>query len=143
MKNFVKRIIAFVHGIIAGVLLYKFFTNSVLLNYLKKDFERKPVYRVRPYYTDYSFYKTRSNDFDIFDFGFGTRSDAEQVLNQIKMEIEKNGLCTIGRLKELSGIESLWSDQHKGWTELSENVRVNRCRDGKYYIDLPDPEELD
>ena len=143
MKNFVKRIIAFVHGIIAGVLLYKFFTNSVLLNYLKKDCKSKSIYQPRSY-AAYSFYNKRyCNDFNIYDYAFKIRSDAEQVLNLIKMEIEKNEFCTAGRLKELLGKEALWSDQHIGWTELSDDVRVYRGRDGKFYIDLPDPEELD
>ena len=150
MKNFVKRMIAFVHGIIAGALLYKFFTNSVLLNYVKKDFESKQVYRPNLYGTATNYNRTVTNynkrmrqDFSIYDIDFKTRSDAEQVLKQIEMEIEKNGSCSVGKMKELINKETSWSDYHKGWTHLTYADQVVRGWNGKYYIDISDPVELD
>lgn len=142
MKNYIKRVIAFIRGIVAGALLYELFARPVLMDFIKKEVTGyEPKFRVKPY-TSYSPYSP-DKCFDTFTVRFKTRAEAEQILIQLKKKIEICGVCSVATLKALCGIESSWSDHHKGWKYLPENVRTVRIRDGYFCLDIPDPSELD
>lgn len=73
---------------------------------------------------------------------FDTRSDAERVISSMKATIMDYQVVTIGDLFSFAGIESSWTDNKYGWADLS-RARAVRGRDGKFYLDLPNPMAID
>lgn len=81
---------------------------------------------------------------DYEDISFDTRQDAERVLSKMYASMRKyDGTVTISDLFAFSGLKSSWTDEKYGWTNL-DKARVYRGRrDGRYYLDLPEPFPID
>jgi hypothetical protein len=79
------------------------------------------------------------HDFD--EIVLDSRTEAEQVIDQMYEVINRYGSITVADLYELVGISSAHTDNKWGWTDLS-GAGVSRLRDG-YLLDLPDPAPLD
>lgn len=74
---------------------------------------------------------------------FDTRQDAERILSRMQADIRKyDGTVTIQDLNSYCGLKSSWTDAKYGWTNL-DKARTYRGRDGKYYIELPEPFPID
>lgn len=73
------------------------------------------------------------HDFD--EIVLETRGEAEEVLSMLVDLTIDYGQATVGDLYDLVGIESNFTDNKYGWTDLR-NASVNRVRKG-YLIDLP------
>ena len=87
----------------------------------------------------------RSDDVrDYEDISFDSRQDAERVLSKMIANMRKyDGTVTISDLFAFSGLKSSWTDEKYGWTNL-DKARVYRGRrDGRYYLDLPEPFPID
>lgn len=69
------------------------------------------------------------------DVVLGTRGEAEQVLGSMYDILDEYEMVSIADLYDLVGLESRYTDNKYGWTDLS-GSRVERTRDG-YYIHLP------
>ena len=73
---------------------------------------------------------------------FDTRQDAERILSKLQSDIHKYGTVTIRDLFSYCGLKSSWTDAKYGWTNL-DKARAFRERDGKYYLELPEPFPID
>jgi hypothetical protein len=78
---------------------------------------------------------------DYRDYEFAARGDAEAVLEGLVEVIMNYDEATVRDLNELIGIESNYTDEGYGWTDVRD-ARVVRTRGG-YSIDLPRPRSLD
>lgn len=85
----------------------------------------------------------RNGGFDIEEI-FETHQDAQDVLDAMKLRIEKFGMTTVGDYYDFIG-KTAPSGQYTtadwGWDDLTD-VTVRHNRDG-FYIDLPRPVHLD
>lgn len=79
--------------------------------------------------------------YDYNDVLFDERDDAELVLEKMMDILESCGQVSIGDMYDLSGMQTRYTDFNYGWTRLG-NASVERTRDGKWYIWLSRPEEL-
>lgn len=79
------------------------------------------------------------HDFD--DIILATRAEAEDVIDQLGMIIEKYRQCSVRDLYELTGQNFHHTDEKYGWTSMR-NARVSRTSAG-YMLDLPRVEPLD
>ena len=79
------------------------------------------------------------HDFD--EIVLDSRTEAEQVIDQMFEVVNRYGSATVADLYELVGLSSTHTDHKWGWTDLS-GAGVSRLRDG-YLLDLPDPAPLD
>lgn len=79
--------------------------------------------------------KPASAYFDVNNIMFDTRSDAENVLDDLVTLLENYPACTIGDFYDAMGQSAPYTAENYGWTNLSE-AQVRSCRDG-YYIDFP------
>jgi len=79
------------------------------------------------------------HDFD--EIVLDSRTEAEQVIDQMFEVVNRYGSATVADLYELVGLSSAHTDHKWGWTDLS-GAGVSRLRDG-YLLDLPDPTPLD
>lgn len=70
-----------------------------------------------------------------------TRGDAELVLSSLVEMIDQYGSASVASFYEFVGLESEWSDNKYGWTNLA-SAETKRTRDG-YILVLPKPEVLD
>lgn len=68
------------------------------------------------------------------------RSDAEQVLDELRSLIEEYGHAKVVDLYRLVDVSSEFTDQKYGWTNLA-RASVQPIREG-YLLDLPRPEVL-
>lgn len=71
---------------------------------------------------------------------FTIRSDAEQVLDELRALIEEYGNAKVVDLYRLTDVSSEFTDQKYGWTNLA-RASVQPIREG-YLLDLPRPEVL-
>jgi hypothetical protein len=69
------------------------------------------------------------------------RGEAEEVLDQLMEIISTYQAASVADLYALVGINSSYTDQKYGWTNL-QGTNVHRVRDG-YLLNLPKPEILD
>lgn len=70
-----------------------------------------------------------------------SRTEAEEVIDQILEVVSRYGQATVADLYELVGINSTHTDHRWGWVDLH-GAGVSRIRGG-YLLDLPEPEPLD
>jgi hypothetical protein len=75
------------------------------------------------------------HDFD--ELLLDSRSEAEQVIDQLFDVVSRYDTATVADLYELVGLASNHTDHKWGWTDLR-GAGVTRTRDG-YLLDLPDP----
>jgi len=78
---------------------------------------------------------------DLKEIILTTRPEANEVLDQMYILIDKYGQVTVTDLYELVGISSNFTDEKYGWTSL-QGSDIERVRDG-YLLDLPKPIVLD
>jgi len=79
------------------------------------------------------------HDFD--EIVLDSRTEAEQVIDQLFEVVNRYGSVTVSDLYDLVGLSSSHTDNKWGWTDLG-GAGVSRIRDG-YLLDLPDPSPLD
>lgn len=79
------------------------------------------------------------HDFD--EIVLDSRSEAEQVIDQMFDIVSRYEVATVADLYQMVGLGSSHTDHKWGWTDLR-GSGVSRIRDG-YLLDLPDPEPLD
>lgn len=89
--------------------------------------------------------KTRSSYRDI---GYKTRADAEKVLFALRETAEHYQFAMVSDFLEFSNapadMRSLWTLTAFGWTlPMLEHIRISLCRDGMFYMDLPNPVPID
>lgn len=91
-----------------------------------------------------NYYRTSSNSstklsprerYSYDDVVLGTRGEAEDVLGHMYDILDEYEMVSIADLYDLVGIQSRYTDNKYGWTDLT-GARVERTRDG-YYIHLP------
>lgn len=76
---------------------------------------------------------------DYEDISFDTRQDAERVLARMNSTIDKyDGTVYVADLLSFTGFRTNHTDHKYGWTNL-DRARVYRAKDGRYYLDLPEP----
>ncbi len=74
------------------------------------------------------------------DIYFDYREDAEMVLGRMMELIAEYRWATIGDLHSLAGIDSNYTHERYGWTDL-QRTRVQHTTDG-YLITFPEPEYI-
>lgn len=80
--------------------------------------------------------------FSYDDILFGSRTDAEEVLNRMDEIVELYGVVTVADLFDLSGITGNgYTDQNYGWTS-TKSASVERDRSGDYFIKLQRPSSI-
>ena len=70
-----------------------------------------------------------------------SRAEAEEVLSNLIELIEQYDVAKLSDFYDMVGIDSDFSDEKYGWTNLS-RATVSRVRDG-YTIILPKPKPID
>lgn len=70
-----------------------------------------------------------------------SREEAEEVLTALHDILEKYGQVTVVDYKELVGVSSSYTENKRGWTDLSD-ARVERTFDG-WVVVLSDYKDLD
>ena len=141
MKKLFSYLITLIVGLIGGIYCHDKVRDTAIDWLDKRAEKRKPrtlysnfKYEARPWvYYDASY--------DYEDIRFAEREDADKVLFHMQKETDKN-VVTIADFKRFSGLAANWSDTRYGWTDLSE-AKVFRSRNGKYYLDLPEPISID
>ena len=73
---------------------------------------------------------------------FDTRSDAERVISSMIGTIREYQTVSIADLFSFSGVDASWTDNKYGWANL-DSARAVRGKDGRYYLDLPEPLPID
>ena len=77
-----------------------------------------------------------------YELVYGTRADAEDVLNGMSEIIDKYGFVTVADLYDISGLPgAYYTDSKIGWKGSIKEPTIRKVRDG-YVIDLPKPEVL-
>ena len=77
-----------------------------------------------------------------YELVYGTRADAEKVLNGMSEIIDEYGFVTVVDLYDISGLPgAYYTDSIIGWKGSIKESTIKRVRDG-YVIDLPKPEVL-
>jgi hypothetical protein len=74
------------------------------------------------------------------EFILQSRSEAEDVLEQLSAALEKYEYVTIADLRETLGLKVEYTDNKWGWTVLND-VEIRQIREG-YLLDLPPAEAL-
>jgi hypothetical protein len=80
-----------------------------------------------------------THDFD--EIIIPTRREAEEVIEQLDIILEKYESVSVKDLYELVGVDSHYTDEKWGWTELR-GASVSRISNG-YLLNLPKTEPLD
>lgn len=70
------------------------------------------------------------------DIVIDSRSEAEEVLNQLDDIIATYGFARVADLYDLVGVTGNYTDNNYGWTNIR-NAKAVRTRDGSYMLDLP------
>jgi hypothetical protein len=78
------------------------------------------------------------HDFD--EIVLDSRTEAEQVIDQLFDVVSRYESATVADLYALVGLAAAHTDYKWGWTDL-QGAGVSRIRDG-FILDLPDPEPL-
>lgn len=77
------------------------------------------------------------NYFDISEMVFDRRSDAEDVLYQLRMVLEEYPSVSVANFYDVLDMSAPYTAENYGWTDLK-NADVRKCKGG-YYLDVPDP----
>jgi hypothetical protein len=80
-----------------------------------------------------------SHNFD--EIILATRAEAEEVLKQMSDLVDRYGTCSVSDLYEMLGLDSSYTDEKYGWTDLRSSG-VDYTRSG-YLLNLPRPEPID
>ena len=83
----------------------------------------------------------RKDEDEIFtwrDISFPDRKEAEKVISSMRGALMEYDIVTISDLCWFSNIKETWADRKYGWTDL-DKASSYRARDGRYYLDLPEP----
>lgn len=83
--------------------------------------------------------RTKPNSFE--DVVIESRGEAEEVLERLVEMIETYDVVTVADYYDLVGIDSSYTDNKYGWTNLN-RANVARVREG-YVVSLPRPYPLD
>lgn len=79
--------------------------------------------------------------FDFRDIIIPTRSEANEVLDNMFEWISRFERVSVADLYELTGIRSEHTDEKWGWTSLR-GAKAVKLRQGGFLLDLPEPEPL-
>lgn len=79
--------------------------------------------------------------YDFDDILIESRSEAMDVLEVLECSIEQYGMASVSDFYELVGLDSAYTDNKYGWTDLS-GATIRRTREG-YLIDLPRTKRID
>lgn len=82
-----------------------------------------------------------ANNYSLDEITLASKSDAEEVINQLCMVIKDYGVARVADLYESLGITGNFTDNKYGWTNLR-NAEIVRVRDG-YLLRLPRPMPID
>lgn len=78
----------------------------------------------------------------IIEFLFDTKEEAEQVLKIAKEEVlNRYGEVTLMDMYDLSGIEPMYSDQFKRWTNLDDAKIIWNEQEKSWSVILPKLED--
>lgn len=82
------------------------------------------------------------------DIGYKTRGDAEKVLFSLRENAEHYQITTVSDFLDFSNapayMYSSWTVSSMGWTlPMLDRVPTYRGGDGRYYLDLPNPVQID
>ncbi len=82
------------------------------------------------------------------DISYKTRADAEKVLFALRETAEHYQITTVSDFLEFSNAPadmcSSWTLTTIGWTlPMLERIRINRGGNGMFYLDLPNPVQID
>lgn len=80
------------------------------------------------------------HDFD--DIILDSKAEAEEVIDQLFELISKYEVATVADLYKMVGVDSEFTDQKWGWTDIR-GAGASRIRGGGYLLDLPRPEHLE
>lgn len=80
------------------------------------------------------------HDFD--DIILDTKAEAEEVIDQLFELVSKYEQATVADLYKMVGVQSEFTDQKWGWTDIR-GAGATRVRGGGYLLDLPRPEHLE
>lgn len=75
-----------------------------------------------------------SYDFD--DVIVDNRAEAERILRSMDAQIADFGSVTVADMYDLAGLNSNWTDNKYGWTNINAAEAV-RVRDGRYVLKMP------
>ncbi len=78
--------------------------------------------------------KNRSRSYE--EATFNTRTEANEIIDQMDEIIDKFGFVRVSDFNELAGITGSYTDTKYGWTDIR-NANVVRTREGYYIIKLP------
>lgn len=84
----------------------------------------------------YSSVRPSTTRFDYEDLEFGTRGEAEAVLDEMANCIEKYGFVTVADMYDIADVTHPYTSAKYGWTSVA-TAEVSRCRNGAYIIKLP------
>lgn len=70
-----------------------------------------------------------------------SRREADEVIEQMYEFLSRFGVVYLADLYALTGIPSSHVDYKWGWTSL-QGSKVTKMRDGRFLLDIPEPEEL-
>ncbi len=76
------------------------------------------------------------------DISFDSRRDAEKILADLRGEIMEYGTVNVSDLCSYAGVDQTWADVKYGWTNL-DKANCFRGRDGRYYLNLPEPRPIE
>lgn len=145
MKKLLSYLITLIVGLIGGIYCHDKVQDTVV-GWLDKRTEKRQEKRRRN--TPYLNFKYTARPwnysgapYDYKDMWFDERADAEKVLLQMQTETNKD-VATIADLKKFSGLCANWIDYQYYWTDLSK-AEIFKGRNGKYYLDLPEPISFD
>lgn len=98
-----------------------------------------PPWRTEPRGREVSRQARATHDFD--DIILETRGEAEKVLDRLIDLISQYGSATVADLYDLTGVDSNYTDNRWGWTDLR-GSGIRRIRSG-YLLELPRTESLE
>jgi hypothetical protein len=108
--------------------------------YRDRDRSYVPYNKISRYREDREPLRVNRSKTDLDDIIIETRGEAEDVLSHMVDLIDDYGVASIADYYELLGIESEFTDNKYGWTNLRD-ASVERVRRG-YCIRLPRPKEI-
>lgn len=85
--------------------------------------------------------RSRETRISPFNYVLESRTDAENVLMDLRGVIDTYGVAKISDLTEMLDITGEYTDNRYGWTNL-DNARVSRDREG-WILDLPKAKPID
>lgn len=139
-------------------LVYDVITDSIgmLLGQDQKSKNKYNRYHSYTYYDDYDWVSSSSSRYDRFSSSYGgyeerskkakviafaSEEDANEALHLMNERIRKYGRCSIMTLNDLAGVESEYTDEDWGWSNLS-TAKIVHTSNG-YELRLPKARPFD